>query len=94
MELSGERKTRRREPAPPPDGLEKDQLRAHIPGMSESQYEIFEPGDGTFAVEVHGGDGDDATMTGFASRQDAEDWVREQRRKLGIDERWPEITND
>ncbi|KJC59889.1 hypothetical protein UP10_14420 [Bradyrhizobium sp. LTSPM299] len=62
--------------------------------MSEPQYEIFEAGDGTFAVDVHGGDGNDATMTGLASRQDAVNWVGEQRRKLGIDERWPEITND
>jgi hypothetical protein len=62
--------------------------------MSESQYDIFKADDGTFAVEVRGGDGDDATITGFASRQDAADWVSEQRRKLGIDEHWPEITND
>ena len=51
-----------------PRGVETNRFRAHIPGMSESQYEVFEAGDGTFAVEVHGGDGNDATLTGFASR--------------------------
>jgi hypothetical protein len=62
--------------------------------MSESQYEIFEANDGTFEVEIRGGDGGDAVIRKFDSRQDAVDWVREQRRKLGIDERWPEATND
>jgi len=77
-----------------PRGVETDRFRAHISGMSEPQYEIFEADDGTFAVGIHGGDGADAVITKFGSRQDAEDWVREQRRKLGIDERWPEATND
>jgi hypothetical protein len=69
-----------------------------IPGaycaMSEPQYEIFEATDGTFAVEVRGGDGSDVTTTKFDSKQDAIDWVTEQLRRLGVDERWPEATND
>jgi hypothetical protein len=75
-------------------GVETDRFRAHIPGMSESQYEIFEANDGTFEVEIRGGDGSDAVITKFDSRQDAVGWVREQRQKLGVDERWPEATND
>jgi hypothetical protein len=62
--------------------------------MSEPQYEIFEATDGTFAVEIRGGDGSDATITKFDSKQGAMDWVTEQLRKLGVDERWPEATNE
>jgi hypothetical protein len=72
-------------------GVGTDRFGAHIPGMSEPQYEIFEAGNGTFAVEVRGGNGEDVVMTNFDSRQDAADWVTKQRRKLGIDERWPAI---
>ena len=59
--------------------------------MSTNRYEILEVDDGTFAVEITGGVGEDAIVTKFGSRKDAEDFVAEERRKLGIDGRWPEI---
>jgi hypothetical protein len=61
--------------------------------MSEPQYEIFEADDGTFAVGISGGDGSDLDLN-FASRREAEEWITAERRRLGIDERWPEATND
>jgi hypothetical protein len=54
---------------PSTGGVETDRFRAHIAGMSEPQYEIFEATDGTFAVEIRGGDGSDATITKFDSKQ-------------------------
>jgi hypothetical protein len=62
--------------------------------MSTNRYEILDAGDGTFMVEISGGVGADATMTNFVTRKDAEDFVAEERRKLGIDGRWPEATDE
>lgn len=59
--------------------------------MSTIRYEILDAGDGTFMVEISGGTGDDFTTIGFETRKDAEDFVRDERRKRGIDERWPPI---
>ena len=72
-----------------PRGVETDRSWGYTPVLSDRQYEIFEFTDGTFAVEVRGGDGSDATITKFDSKQGAMDWVTEQLRKLGVDERWP-----
>jgi hypothetical protein len=59
--------------------------------MSTNRYEILDAGDGTFLVEISGGVGADATVTGFITRKEAEDFVAEERRKLGIDGRWQAI---
>jgi hypothetical protein len=55
--------------------------------MSANRYEIIDEGDGTFTVEISGGIGADMAVTKFATRKDAEDFVAEERRKLGIDGR-------
>jgi hypothetical protein len=39
--------------------------------MSTDRYEILEADDGTFAVEITGGVGEDAIVTKFGSRKDA-----------------------
>ena len=75
-------------------GLEKDRFPAHILGMRETRYEILEDDDGTFTVEIFGGDGADAAVTQFGSREEAVEWVREDRRRLGIDPRWKEAADD
>jgi len=62
--------------------------------MSMNRYQILEAGDGTFMVEISGGVGADATITNFVTRKDAEDFVADERRKLGIDARWQAITDD
>jgi hypothetical protein len=72
-------------------GVETDRFAAHTRRMSTNRYEILDAGDGTFVVEISGGVGADATMTGFVTRKDAEDFIGEERRKLGIDERWQAI---
>lgn len=59
--------------------------------MSTNRYEILEANDGTFAVEISGGVGADDTVTNFVTRKDAEDFIEEERRKLGIDGRWKAI---
>lgn len=77
-----------------PEGLEKDRLRAHILGMSRPRYEIHEADDGTFTVEIYDGIGADAAITNFDSKKQAEDWIADERRKLGIDGHWQAITDD
>jgi hypothetical protein len=62
--------------------------------MSEPRYEVLEVDDGTFAVEVCGTDGGDAVTTRFDNRKQAVEWVRQERRRLGIDERWQEAADD
>ena len=62
--------------------------------MSEPQYKILEADDGTFTVEIYGGDGADAAVTQFSSREEAVEWVREDRRRLGIDPRWQEAAEE
>ena len=61
--------------------------------MSEPKYKIHKASDGTCEVEVYGGDGSDAVFQ-FGSTQEAEDFVAEERRKLGIDPRWSEDPDD
>jgi hypothetical protein len=61
--------------------------------MSTNRYEIFESEDDTFAVEIFGGIGVDVTVPKFATRKDAEDFVANERRKLGIDGRWQAIND-
>jgi hypothetical protein len=72
-------------------GLEEGRFGAHIPGMSKPRYEIHEADDGTFTVEVYDGVGADAVITNFDSKKQAEDWIADERRKLGIDGRWQAI---
>jgi hypothetical protein len=72
-------------------GLENWRVAAHIRRMSTNRYEILDAGDGTFIVEISGGPGYDAAVTKFVTRKDAEDYVAEERRKLGIDSRWQAI---
>jgi hypothetical protein len=62
--------------------------------MGEPQYKILEADDGSFTVEDLGGDGTDAAITKFDSRKQAVDWVKEERRRLGIDERWQEAADE
>jgi hypothetical protein len=72
-------------------GMETDRIRAHIPGMSEPQYEIVEAGDGTFTVGISGGVGSDLDLTKFATRREAEEWIQAERLRLGLDPRWQAI---
>jgi hypothetical protein len=74
-----------------PAGMETDRIRAHIRGMSEPQYEFVEAGDGTFTVGISGGLGSDLDLTRFASRREAEEWIKAERLRLGIDPRWTAI---
>jgi hypothetical protein len=59
--------------------------------MSTNRYEILDAGDGTFTVGISDGVGSDLDQTEFATRKEAENWVREQRRKLGTDGPWQAI---
>jgi hypothetical protein len=59
--------------------------------MSEPQYEIFEADDGTFTVGISGGAGSDLDLTKFATMLQAEEWIRAERQRLGIDGRWRAI---
>jgi hypothetical protein len=72
-------------------GVETDRLRAHIRAMSGPRYLIHEADDGTFTVEIYDGIGADAVIPKFDSRKQAEDWIAEERRKLGINGRWRAI---
>jgi hypothetical protein len=72
-------------------GVETNRFGAHIRCMSTNRYEILDAGDGTLSVEISGGVGEDAAVTGFATQKDAEDFVAEERRKLGVDGRWQPI---
>jgi hypothetical protein len=59
--------------------------------MSGPRYLIHEADDGTFTVEIYDGIGADAVIPKFDSRKQAEDWIAEERRKLGINGRWRAI---
>jgi hypothetical protein len=59
--------------------------------MSEPQYEIFEADGGTFTVGVSGGAGANLDVTKFATAREAEEWIRAERLRLGIDGRWRAI---
>jgi len=59
--------------------------------MSTNRYEILDAGDGTFTVGISGGVGDDFDVTKFATIREAEEWIRAERQKLGIDGRWRAI---
>jgi hypothetical protein len=78
----------------PPAGLEKDRLGAHILGMSNTRYEIHEADDGTFTVVISDGIYADLAMTKFDSREQAEEFIADERRKRGIDGRWQPIAED
>lgn len=56
--------------------------------MSQNRYEIEQGEDGTFAVHISDGIVADATVMNFASLNEAEEFIAEERRKLGIDGRW------
>jgi len=55
-----------------------------------NRYEFLELHDGTFSVEISDGVVADAIVP-FVTRKDAEEFVAEERRKLGIDGRWQPI---
>jgi hypothetical protein len=59
--------------------------------MSTNRYEILDAGDGTFTVGISGGVGGDLDLTKFATRREAEEWIRAERLRLGIDGRWQAI---
>jgi hypothetical protein len=71
--------------------VETDRFGAHIRWMSRPRYLIHEADDGTFIVEIYDGIGADAAITKFDSKKQAEDWIANERRKLGIEGRWQAI---
>jgi hypothetical protein len=50
--------------------------------LSEPHYEVLAADDGMFTVKIHAGEGAHGSVTQFGSREEAVEWVREQRRKL------------
>jgi hypothetical protein len=84
----GAQNRRMRQLADPLCSKEEGMVAKGRPKMSEPQYEVLEADDGTFTVEIYGRDGADAVVTQFSSREEAVEWVREQRRKLGADKRY------
>jgi hypothetical protein len=63
--------------------------------MAEPQYTVGKADDGTYAVEIRGGESDTVLVTtGFLTEQKALDWASEERRKAGHDARWPELRDE
>lgn len=61
--------------------------------MNEPKHKVIKADDGTYTVEIIDGIGGDAEILKFGKKQ-ADDFVREERRKLGIDARWSETPDD
>lgn len=62
--------------------------------MDEPKYKIHAAGDGTFSVEVYGGEGEDAEFRTFQSEQSAKEWIEEEKRKQGIAAGWSTDSDD
>jgi hypothetical protein len=55
------------------------------PFAREPHYEVLEAADQSFTVKIYGGEGAEATVTQFASREEAVAWVRNERRKIRLE---------